>query len=389
MTDPVHHLLDRYTAVLGDSERDGSGVGRLEQRVRGTLRQRAQQRAVSLRRLQIGAAALLVAGLFGAGAAYQLGQSRGQALASRPMPAGEWLTSRAGVPTETKFSDGSSLALQGESRARVQFEEKTGGLVHLDSGLVRLKVKHRDGSTWRVAAGPYEVEAIGTEFVVDWSSTRTQPLRVSVSEGTVAVRGVGIQGTRFVSAQQSFEVSSEPAVPTVPLEELELLPIPSASAAAAPSAMGAAAEPWRSLEAAGKYDEAVRAAERRGLPALYRSATADELLGLARAGRFSGRTDVASDALMACRQRFPGSKQAAMAAFLLGRASSGRTAAQWFSTYLAEAPGGALGREALGRLLEAQLEGGDQAAVKASATRYLKSYPDGPHVALAREVLGR
>ena len=78
-----------------------------------------------------------------------------------------------------------------------------------------------------------------------------------------------------------------------------------------------------------------------------------------------------------------------MAAFLLGRATKGREAAQWFGKYLEEAPGGALAREALGRLIEAELESGNRANASSAASRYLKSYPDGPHVPLAREVLGR
>jgi hypothetical protein len=388
MTDPVSTLLAHYSEGL-ENESEDLTVGRLEQRVRGSLRHRATQRSRSIRRLQVGMGALSLFAVVGAGVAYQLGQQRGTALAEAPVPAGEWLTSHDNAPAHAKFSDGSSLALQGESRARVQFQDKTGGLVHLDRGSVKLQVQHRDGSTWRVAAGPYEIEAIGTEFVVDWSSSRADRLRVSVSEGTVAVRGAGIKGTRFVSASQQLAVGEPEPEPSVPVEELALLPPESSAEPAAPGASGGSVESWRALETAGKYDEAVRAAERRGLSTLYRSAGADDLLGLARAGRLSGRTDAAQAALMACRTRFAGSKQAAMAAFLLGRSSSGRQAAQWFSTYLAEEPGGTLGREALGRLLEAELESGDQPAAKAAAARYLKSYPKGPHVGLAREVLGR
>ena len=254
MSDPVHQLLGHYSAAMGDDgAHEHSTVGRLEQRVRGTLRQRSNNRARSLRRLQVGLGAFGLIAVLGAGAAYELGERRGQDLATQPVAAGEWMTSRVDAPTEAKFNDGSSLALQGDSRARVQFQEKTGGLVHLDSGSVRLKVKHRDGSTWRVAAGPYEVEAIGTEFVVDWSSSKTQPLRVSVSEGTVAVRGAGIQGTRFVSAKQSLEVGSEETrVPTVvALEELETLP-PMTSAVPPSSGAATTAESWRALEMAGK-----------------------------------------------------------------------------------------------------------------------------------------
>jgi outer membrane protein assembly factor BamD (BamD/ComL family) len=78
-----------------------------------------------------------------------------------------------------------------------------------------------------------------------------------------------------------------------------------------------------------------------------------------------------------------------MSAFLLGRSASGVQAAEWFSTYLKEQPGGALAREALGRLIEAYQAAGDRVSARAAAERYLKSYPDGPHATLARQALHR
>jgi hypothetical protein len=266
--------------------------------------------------------------------------------------------------------------------------------VHLDRGAVKLKVHHRDGSTWRVAAGPYEVEAIGTEFVVNWVAGGDKPLRVSVTEGTVAVRGPAFRGTRFVSAHQMVEVASqETAAEPAPVPVGDLLPeAPEAVEAPENAAPGRAhgAEPtWRALEASGKYADAVKAAERRGLSSIYQTGSGDELLALARAARFASRMDVAQQALTACRARFAGSQQAAMSAFLLGRSASGAQAAQWFSTYLREQPSGALAREALGRLIEAYQAAGDHVSGRAAAERYLKSYPDGPHATLARQALHR
>jgi TolA-binding protein len=315
------------------------------------------------------------------------------------VPAGEWIATSSSAE-ERQFADGSSMRLETESAARVQFLQAKGGLVHLDRGAVKLKVHHQDGSTWRVAAGPYEVEAIGTEFTVDWLAGRDKPLRVSVTEGTVAVRGPAFRGTRFVSAHQMVEVTAsaaesvtpEPAQPTpVPVDSLS----PEADEAAADEALpnaphGRGEKSWRALEASGKYAEAVKAAERgRGLSSIYQSGAGDDLLALARAARFANRMDVSREALMACRARFAGSPQAAMSAFLLGRSASGARAAEWFATYLKEQPAGALAREALGRLIEAYQASGDRIAARAAAERYLKSYPDGPHATLAREALHR
>jgi transmembrane sensor len=397
VTDPVGRLLETYAEELEARPHEATNINRLEQRVRGTLRERSAARRRSVGRLQVALAAAAVFAVVGAGAAYKLGRSGAAPSAVAAVPAGDWIATPSGGAEERKFNDGSSVRLESESSARVQFVEAKGGLVHLDRGAVRLKVHHRDGSSWRVAAGPYEVEAIGTEFVVDWVSSRDKPLRVSVTEGTVAVRGPAFRGTRFVSAHQMVEVASQdtgtPSAAPTPVPVDSLSPEAQGDAVqddAASSTPHARTEPsWRALEAAGKYADAVKAAERRGLSSVYQAGPADDLLALARAARFAGRMNVAREALMACRARFSGSAQAAMSAFLLGRSASGVQAAEWFSTYLKEQPGGALAREALGRLLEAYQAAGDRVSARAVAERYLKSYPDGPHAALARQALHR
>ncbi len=401
MTDPVARLLETYAEGLEAGPHESTNINRLEQRVRGTLRERASARKRTITRLQAGLAMAAAFALVSGGVAYQIGRGHSTPAATAAMPAGEWLSTTTGVAEERKFDDGSLVRLESESSARVQFVEAKGGLVHLDRGAVKLKVHHRDGSTWRVAAGPYEVEAIGTEFIVDWVANRDKPLRVSVTEGTVAVRGPAFRGTRFVSAHQMVEVASQESA-AVASATPEPMPVavdslsPEAEAeAVAPEETTASAprvrnEPsWRALEASGKYADAVKTAERHGLSGIYQGGAADDLLALARASRFAGRMDVAREALMACRARFSGSQQAAMSAFLLGRSASGAQAAQWFSAYLKEQPGGALAREALGRLVEAYQAAGDRVSSRAAAERYLKIYPDGPHATLAREALHR
>jgi hypothetical protein len=393
MTDPVGRLLETYAEGLEAQPQPSININRLEQRVRSTLRERAVQRKQTVGRLQWGLALAAGFALLSGGIAYQLADGKGANNAVALVPAGEWLATTSGAAQERKFDDGSSVRLESESSARVQFVEKKGGLVHLDRGAVRLKVKHRDGSSWRVAAGPYEVEAIGTEFVVNWVAGAEKPLRGSVTEGTVAVRGPAFRGTRFVSAHQVVEVAAQETAdaPAVPADSLST----EAEAAAPEETTGGAARgksndsAWRALEAAGKYADAVKLAERRGLSNIYQTAGGDDLVALARAARNSGRPDVAREALMACRARFAGTQQAAMAAFRLGQAASGAQAAEWFSTYLKEQPRGALAREALGRLIEAYQASGDHVSGRSAAERYLKSYPDGPHATLARQALGR
>jgi TolA-binding protein len=401
VTDPVARLLETYATELDALPHEPPNINRLEQRVRATLRARSAARKSNVVQLRFALAAAAVFAVAAGGVAYKLGRSAGNAAVATTVPAGEWISTTASTAEERKFDDGSSVRLENASSARVQFVEAKGGLVHLDRGAVRLKVHHRDGSTWRVAAGPYEVEAIGTEFTVDWAAGRDKPLRVSVTEGTVAVRGPAFGGTRFVSAHQMVEVSAHDA-PAAADASAAPTPVSVESLAAEPEATTDEEQPtsagrvirntepsWRDLEKTGKYADAVKAAERRGLGSIYQAGGPSDLLALARASRLSGRSDIAREALMACRARFAGSGEAAMSAFLLGRSASGAQAAEWFSAYLKEQPSGALAREALGRLIEAYQASGDGVSARAAAERYLRAYPDGPHATLARDALHR
>jgi hypothetical protein len=176
----------------------------------------------------------------------------------------------------------------------------------------------------------------------------------------------------------------------LPQPEAPLVPdgadaaLPGAGNRVAPAAGGS---PWVALARDGKYREAVAAAERSGIARIYQIASADDLLELARSARLAGRADVEHDALLACRQHYKGQPFAAKAAYLLGRAAGPKEAAQWFETYLREQPSGVLSREAAGRLIESHQRAGNVSAAREAATRYLASYPDGPHGAIARSVL--
>lgn len=388
---PVARLLREYRLALDTAP--PLNINRLEQRVRATLRERARRSGRNVLHLQVALAAAALFAVVSAGVAFKLGEQHAEYASASAVPAGEWVSTTQGVAEERHFEDGSSVRLESESSARVQFVGAKGGLVHLSRGAVRLRVRQHEGASWRVVAGPYEVEAIGTEFVVDWASSRDKPLRVSVSEGTVAVRGPAFRGTRFVSAHQSVEVaaaetsrveSSSIAVSDVAAEAVAGDEPPAAGSAlreAAPATLT-----WRELDAKGRYAEAVQVAERR---AVLRDGSAEELLALARAARYAGRPEVAQRALITCRSRFAGSQQASVAAFLLGRSSSGASAAEYFSAYLREQPSGVWAREALGRLIEVHEAAGDRESARAVAERYLESYPDGPHAKLAHEALSK
>ena len=88
-----------------------------------------------------------------------------------------------------------------------------------------------------------------------------------------------------------------------------------------------------------------------------------------------------------------GTQASAVAAFALGRIAFDyqkdyTSAAQWFGTYLAEHRGGGLRREALGRLMESFHRAGDGKRAAGAAGKYQERYPNGPLVALAKEIIG-
>jgi outer membrane protein assembly factor BamD (BamD/ComL family) len=147
---------------------------------------------------------------------------------------------------------------------------------------------------------------------------------------------------------------------------------------------------WRELSAAGKYPEALVAAEGEGFARICAEGSAADLRDLADAARLSGHAARAVEALGTLRRRFAGSEQAAEAAYLLGILAfdgAPAEAARWFGVYLGERPAGRLSREASGRLIEAAERGGDRAGAKAAAQRYLRDHPGGPHAEMARALV--
>ena len=165
------------------------------------------------------------------------------------------------------------------------------------------------------------------------------------------------------------------------------MPAPASAEPAAPAPAS-----WRDLAREGKSKDAWAAAEAEGLDQLLATLSAAELLQLADLARLAGRGSEARRVYGVVRDRFAGSDAAAAAAFHLGRMSfdgSGAyaQAARWFSTYLAERPGGAFAPEATGRLMESLERSGDHAGAQRLAAQYLERWPRGAHAALASSLV--
>jgi TolA-binding protein len=243
------------------------------------------------------------------------------------------------------------------------------------------------------------VDVTGTRFRVDWNPEQ-RSFGLELKEGSVIVGGDCLPAPRRVQRGDSLRVSCGPAAATTATKAEVPAPAPAAvEAKAVPARVIAHRDThatddadWRALVAAGHYAEGVRAAEHVGWSRVCRSAIAVELLALADAARLSGATSRAVEALLALRQRFPGTTSAATGAFSLGRLAFEKRgayseAARWFATYLNEQPQGPLMGDAIGRLMEARDHAGDRTGARRDAERYLQRFPDGPYAGTARVIL--
>jgi TolA-binding protein len=300
-----------------------------------------------------------------------------------------WIRTRGGETIPLEFSDGTSLKLAPDSRARVTELTSAGAAVALETGRLEARVVPRPGAAWSVIAGPYTVRVTGTEFRVSWEAER-EVLEVYVAHGSVAVTGPVLAGAQSLASKQLLTVS---------LPERRAAISDGAPAAAPPAAApGPSPSAGLSSEAPSEPSQEAPPSEpspppRSGFEQLLQTSSAEELLKLADDARMSGQGARASQALHSVRQRFPRSRAAGIAAYTLGitafdQRGAYAEAARWFETYLREQPAGSLAREALGRQMEAADRAGQRARAQALAERYLKLYPAGPQHKIARRLVG-
>jgi transmembrane sensor len=321
---------------------------------------------------------------------------------------GEWVAA-GDAPVAVRFSDGTAVTLAPGGRLRVTEADAAGASMLIERGALHAVVVHAGRDTrWSILAGPFAIRVTGTTFDAAWDPA-TETLRVHMEEGAVRVEGPEVPPERTVVAGEDFVISArdgrmalttaraafgDPATPASSAAALPAVAEPICAepsrAAPASSAIAAATSPpaWKALAAAGKYRDAVEAAERPGFRRQIDHATGGDLLLLADAARFAGRPARAREALLAFRSR-PGPRGAT--AFLLGKiaadqAGASAEAVTWFETYLREEPSGALADQALGRILELERRR-DPTAARELAARYVAKYPNGAYAPLARSLV--
>jgi hypothetical protein len=296
------------------------------------------------------------------------------------------------------FSDGSRVLLEPKASARVVRLEPRRAELSLNDGRLEASVRHRDGVSWSIVAGPYEVRVVGTKFTVDWQQT-SQTLHVAVSEGRVRVTG-GELGAVPVELAPGQHLERRPAPPAVVSAAPAPEPRAAASVAAeppAPPVVVSAPSPAPTvgeLASAGKYREALALAEARGFERVVRELPEGELLALGNAARYAGSAARGRQAMLALRERFPGRPAAELAALYLAKIAeqldkNPKEAARWLRVFLAESPTGSLAADARASLLSILLSSGDTAGAGAVARDYLRHHPNGPVADRARLVVSR
>jgi hypothetical protein len=336
-----------------------------------------------------------------------------EVVAGELSPSGQ--LSPSSTTTTVRFSDGSELVVAPAASAEVASLDTHGADIRLRQGQLRLQVAKRPGANWNVLAGAYRVHVTGTSLAVTLAAGGER-LDVEMFSGAVRVSGPLIDRELEVTRAQRLRIdraqgrvsiepvtppeTAAPSPPTEPpssavtdagaLQPEARAPLPSSNGAVRVHKPRPAQVSWSSKVASGKFAEVLGAAEARGLDVVYRRASMDDLEALADAARYAQRPSVARDALLAMRRRFPGSKPAKQAAFLLGRLVEDETAPsalQWYERYLVEEPRGVHASQALGRKMLILYRRGDVAAATVIAREYLTRFPEGPHAPSARKIV--
>jgi hypothetical protein len=325
-------------------------------------------------------------------------------------------TVTSGEHTETiDFSDGSRVLLEPRAAARVLRLDRQHTELALKSGKLEASVQHREGASWTIVAGPYEVHVVGTKFTVDWQQA-SNTFRVAVTEGRVRVTG-GELGERVVYLEPGQEWERRDAAPAAPASPplvaenavpkpepaLEAAPPPAVSpqtvAPRSSRAVASARPPERpptiaELTKSGKYRDALELAEQQGFERVISELSEGELLGLGNAARYAGQRGRARQAMLAVRDRFSGRPAAGLAALYLARIAeqldhNPKEAARWLRVFLAGSPTGSLAADARASLLSILLASGDTAGATAVARDYLRFHPNGPVADRARVLVTR
>jgi len=417
-------LAARYGSDDGSDDGSDGSPYELQDRSFGVVEQRLMRRQRRAQRLRVtgalAAAVVIAGGYWGRGHLLDRGGERitYQVGDGQPTQEGNLIASAvADQPTDVRFSDGTRLQMEPHARGRIVDIDRRGAKVALYQGKVHVDVRHRANARWLFQAGPFEVRVHGTSFSISWN-VATARFDLQMESGVVSVAGPISGGEMVLHAGQTLSVSlgdngagaGTAAAPVggAPMGADRTAPAEAGPQIAPPAVANPAGSPrldatlperaraamdWRAQLAGGHASEVVADAERRGLGRVLARADSEDLAALADAARYVGQDGLARRALHTQRRRFPRSKRAAEASFLLGRLedeSAGGTARAlaWYDHYLTEAPSGAYVSEALGRKMMVLERARRHDEAVTMAADYLRRFPAGSYAHAAEVIAG-
>jgi len=299
------------------------------------------------------------------------------------------------------------------ARGRVVRLDGEGATVAVEEGTAHVSVRHRANARWLFDAGPFEVLVHGTAFSISWNAVSAR-FDLQMESGVVSVTGPVSGGEITLRAGQKLSITladhedgGAPAAAVVTGSQVADLSAAMPAPLALPDTTSArpsdalpqrpertrAANGWRAQLEEGRAAAVVAEAKHQGLEQVLDSADSEDLAALADAARYVGNDDIARRVLQAQRRRFPGSKRAAEASFLLGRLedqspAGAARALGWYDRYLMEAPAGAYASEALGRKMMVLERSGRHDDALAIARAYLHRFARGSYAHAASALVG-
>jgi hypothetical protein len=321
------------------------------------------------------------------------------------------------------FADGSAVVLTPTARVRVVRGDPRH--IILEDGKTEVRLARGPMLAWAFDAGPFTVRAAQGGLAMAWSGDGEQldvwahdaetTVQGGVAGGGIAlhggdhltarVRGGELQivradgGITTTTSAPHPEPSSNAIVSTTPdltaTPTVMPTPTPTGTPTPSPNSVPSSAHPaWPALVSHGEYDTVLREADTAGIDGVLAHRSLADLAALADASRYRGQTDLAQRALSTERTRFPSSKEAHTAAFLLGRLADDQShdaarAVTWYDRYLAEAPSGPFASDALGRKMIAVQKTQGPDAARPIAEQYTRRFPHGAYAAQAEEIRTR
>lgn len=123
---------------------------------------------------------------------------------------GAWVSASAAQELPVSFSDGTTLRLDRNARARVASVSDRGANVVVERGKVNFDVVPRPLNEWTVTLGPFIVHVTGTRFDASWDPV-TEVFALAMQEGSVRVTGACLGQTRTAKKGEALRLSCNDA----------------------------------------------------------------------------------------------------------------------------------------------------------------------------------